>query len=75
MATYIGSQISLLRMYKNEVLTQEEYEGLFEILAKYGPFIYEGNPNYNIDVLPSNKIREGVLEWIPISMEALRGGS
>ena len=74
MATYIGGQIPLLRMYKDGFLTQEEYEGLFELFQKYGPFIYDGNPSYNIDLIPSNKIREGVLEWIPISMEALRGG-
>ena len=74
MATYIGGQIPLLRMYREELLTQEEYEGLFELLHKYGPFIYDGNPSYNIDILPSRSIREGILEWIPISMEALRGG-
>lgn len=74
MATYIGGQISLLRMYRDELLTQEEYEGLFELLHKYGPFIYEGNLSYNIDIITSKNIREGILEWIPISMEALRGG-
>lgn len=72
MATYIGGQGPLLRMYKEGLFTQEEYEGLFELFTKYGPFIFDGNPTYSIDLIPSKFIKEGNLSWIPINMEALR---
>lgn len=74
MPTYIRDTASLRDSFNRGLITQDEYEGLLELLSKYGPFIFEGNPSYNIDLIPSRFIKEGNLSWIQINMEGLRNG-